>query len=64
MPSRSIPAVEVFFIAPPPDSCLLRFDHSLVMFHEGRKSYIAYNQLLIGILHFFCCNFNLHQTPC
>jgi hypothetical protein len=88
MPSESIPAVGVFFISPPPDSCLpgllpartlacpdlacpdlacpdsrlLRSDHSLVQSHQGYKSYIACNHLLIGILHFFCSNFNLHQT--
>jgi recombination protein RecA len=32
------------------------------MFYERRKSYIAYNQLFIDILHFFCSNFNLHQV--
>lgn len=63
MPSRSISARECFFIFPTtPDSCLLRFDHSLVAFHQGRKSYTAYNQLLIEILHFFCGNFNLHPA--
>lgn len=62
MPSESIPAVAVFFHFPSAGLLPAEVRSFRVMFYERRKSYIAYNQLFIDILHFFCSNFNLHQV--